>query len=131
MTHERHADFLHDAGFHEPGAETVSEIVKADMPDTSPPQSAPPRRFDDSNRTALVGEDNSGFLSGASKQVVHTLGERNFTGLAFWCLGSGYKEKLPGKVHMLPTLAGDFAAAHAGVERRDDHALEVFGSRVK
>ena len=31
MTHERHANFLQDAGLHEASVEAVAEIVKADV----------------------------------------------------------------------------------------------------
>ena len=34
MSHERHADFLQDAGFHQTGVEGMAEIVETHMPDT-------------------------------------------------------------------------------------------------
>ena len=51
MAHQRHANFLHDAGLHKAGIESVAEIMEANVADPSMSENRLPRCFDDPNRS--------------------------------------------------------------------------------
>jgi len=57
MAHERHANFLQDAGLHQAGVEGVAKIVKANVADTGALERGFPRALDDADRLALIAED--------------------------------------------------------------------------
>ena len=57
MAHERHADFLQDAGFHKACIEGVTEIVKTHMTDTGVLQGRFPRALHDAEGLAVVLKD--------------------------------------------------------------------------
>jgi len=57
MAHERHADFLHDAGFHEAGVERVAEIVEPHVADSGICECRLPGALHDPNRTAAKVDD--------------------------------------------------------------------------
>ena len=57
MTHKRHANFLHDAGFHEAGVERVAEIVETHVADSGICECRFPSALDDANRTAAKVDD--------------------------------------------------------------------------
>lgn len=52
MPHERHANFLQDAGFHQARVERVAEIMKTDVADFSVLERRLPRALNDADRTA-------------------------------------------------------------------------------
>ena len=51
MAHQRHANFLHDAGLHKAGIESVAKIMESNVADSSISENRLPRRFDDPNRS--------------------------------------------------------------------------------
>ena len=57
MAHERHANFLQDAGLHQAGVEGVAQIVKSDVADFGVLQRGFPRALDDADGLALVFDD--------------------------------------------------------------------------
>ncbi len=57
MAHERHADFLQDAGFHQAGIKGVAEIVKTHVADVGVFQCRLPRAFHDADRLAVKFDD--------------------------------------------------------------------------
>jgi hypothetical protein len=52
VAHERHANFLQDAGLHQAGIKGVAEIVETDMADTAVFERGLPGAFHDSDRLA-------------------------------------------------------------------------------
>ena len=57
MAHERHANFLHDTGFHQPGVKRVAEIVETYVPELGILQCVLPGALHDANRLAAVADD--------------------------------------------------------------------------
>ena len=125
MPHERHANLLQDAGLHQARIEGVAEIVKADVANASVLQRGFPRTFYDPDGTAAkIDHESFGFplLSQKRKQPVR---ERDFARFAFGRFRTRHEESLLGKIHVLPSLARDFAATHAGIESDDRHGVQV------
>ena len=59
MAHERHANFLQDAGLHQASVERVAEIMETDVADARISQCGFPRALDDANRAAPKADDES------------------------------------------------------------------------
>src|SRR5579872_5342704 len=59
MAHERHANFLQDAGLHQTRVEGMAKIVEAHMADPGVFERGFPRTLDDADLLAFVSEDNS------------------------------------------------------------------------
>lgn len=57
MTHERLADVLHDARFHEPRIERVAEVMEAVVADARAADRGLPRGFDLLNRVVVKREN--------------------------------------------------------------------------
>jgi hypothetical protein len=57
MTHERHADFLQDAGFHQARIERVAEVVKTDGAEIRVFERGLPRTLHDADWLAFVADD--------------------------------------------------------------------------
>ena len=55
----------------------------------------------------------------------------NLPHFSFGSFRFGHKQQPAGKIDILPELVRDLAAAHAGIERRDDNAPEVFRRSAK
>ena len=125
MPHERHANFLQDAGFHQPSVKGVAEIVKADVADLGAPERRFPRGLHDADgRTPEV--ENNAFRSALSKQkIVKTCCEGNLAGFSFGRLRTGYEENLAREINVLPALAGNLAPAHASIKSGNDHRAQV------
>ena len=64
MPHERHADFLQDAGFHQASVEGVAEIVKTDVAETGVFQRRLPRALHDADRLPFEVDHQSVGLCG-------------------------------------------------------------------
>ena len=75
MTHERHANFLQDAGFHQASVESVAEIMKPDVADSSVFERRFPRAFDDADRLALVRDDESFGLAALEQKLMEPLSQ--------------------------------------------------------
>ena len=67
MAHERHADFLQDAGLHQARVEGVAEIMKADVADSCVSERGLPRAFDVANWAAPKADDESFCLAAAEQ----------------------------------------------------------------
>jgi len=59
MTHERHADFLQDAGFHQARIERVAEVVETDGAEIRVFERGLPRTLHDADWLAFVADDQS------------------------------------------------------------------------
>ena len=70
MTHERHPDFLQDAGFHQAGVKGVAEIVETHVADPGIFQRRFPGALHDAQRLALVVKYQARGLT-AVKQIFH------------------------------------------------------------
>ena len=57
MAHERHADFLQDAGLHQASVKGMAEIVKADVADFGVSERGLPRALNDANWAASKADD--------------------------------------------------------------------------
>jgi hypothetical protein len=57
MAHERHANFLQDARFHQAGVERVAEIVETDVAELRVLERGFPRTLHDADRLAFVIDD--------------------------------------------------------------------------
>jgi hypothetical protein len=57
MAHERHANFLHDAGLHQARIEGVAKIMEANVTDPSVSEDCFPGRFYDPDRSVPVLND--------------------------------------------------------------------------
>jgi len=64
-------------------------------------------------------------LAVLKQMLVQAFGQRNLSGFAVRCFRVGDEQDFLGKVDVFPPLAGDFAAAHPGIERHGDHRVEV------
>ena len=68
MAHERHADFLHDAGFHKAGVEGVPEIVKTDVAKLGVFECGLPRALHDADWLVFIANDQA-FRLAVLKQI--------------------------------------------------------------
>ena len=68
MAHQRHADFLQDAGLHQAGVEGVAKIVKTHVAKTCFFKRGLPRALHDADCIILVADDES-FGSAMREQV--------------------------------------------------------------
>ena len=75
VAHERHADFLQDAGLHQARVEGVAEIVETDVADSRILQRGFPRSFHDADRTAVKVDQESLGLATFKQVRVKPLGE--------------------------------------------------------
>ena len=57
MAHERHADFLQDAGLHQAGIEGVAEIMETDVAELRIFERRLPRTFYDTDWLVFVADD--------------------------------------------------------------------------
>ena len=86
MSHERLADFLNDARFHEPGIKRVPQVMKADVPQLCSLQRFSPCGFDRADVAAAKRENEARGLPSCEKQIEHAAGERYLAALALWSL---------------------------------------------
>ena len=127
MTHERHANFLQDAGLHQASVEGVAEVMKADVADSSVFERRLPRAFDDADRLALIGDDETFRLAALEQKLMEPFCQWDLARFSLGCLRVSDSEQLAREVNVLPLLAGNLAAAHAGVECGDGHRAQVAG----
>src|SRR5437016_14250556 len=112
MAHQRHANFLHDAGLHQPGVESVAEIMKPHVPDACFFESRPPCRLDDLDRVAAELNQQTARLALRAEQLEQARGKRELARFSLRSLRAACIEDALGKVDILPALAGDFSPAH-------------------
>lgn len=125
MTHEGLADFLHDAGFHEPGVERVPKVMETDVADARAADGGLPCGLDCPHGMTFEGEDQAFRLWAKSEKIEQPVCERNLSRLAAGGLGTGYGKEPAIEIHVLPSLVEDFTASHAGVERCDNDLSKV------
>ena len=82
MAHQRLADFLHHSCFHEPCVERVPEIVETEIADARSTNSRLPSGLCSDQGLAFERKEQALFLSIDDEELVDTLGEGNFAGLA-------------------------------------------------
>jgi len=70
MTHECHANFLQDLGFHQPSVEGVAEIMETDMADLRVLECSLPGAFNDPDWFALVGNHEAFGFAILQQQIV-------------------------------------------------------------
>src|SRR5258708_7318960 len=70
MPHQRLADFLHDASFHEPRVECVTEVMKPAITDASTADGSDPSGLDDADRFTLKREEQTLLLAFGKKKIV-------------------------------------------------------------
>ena len=88
MAHQRHADFLQDAGLHEAGVEGVAKIVEADVADTCVFQRGFPRALDDADRLAAETDVDTFGLALCKQQLTEAPGQGNLAAFSFRCFGT-------------------------------------------
>lgn len=125
VAHQCHADFLEDAGLHEPSVEGVAEIVEADVADTGFLQSGSPRALYDVDWLAVVFDYKALGFALLPEAVAEPFGERNLARFPFRCFGMRDRKDLLREVDIFPPLGGDLATAHTGVESDKEHGAEV------
>ena len=125
MTHERHADFLQDAGLHQAGIEGVAEIVETDVAELRVFERSLPRTLHDADWLVFVANDQAFGLAVLKQVLQEPFGQGNLSGLPFGCLRTGDEQQLAREVDILPTLAGDLPAPHPRIEGGNDHGVEV------
>ena len=86
MAHERHADFLQDAGLHQAGIEGVAEIVEAHVANTCVFERGLPGSFHDAERLVFVLKDQAFRLPVLKQELEQTAAQGNLTGFPFRCL---------------------------------------------
>ena len=74
MTHERHADFLQDAGLHQARVKGVAEIVKTDVADGGILQSRFPRALYYAYGLAAELDDKPLVFAALDQMIVQPLG---------------------------------------------------------
>ena len=94
MTHERHADLLHDAGFHEAGVKRVAEIMETHVADSGIFQCCLPGALHDANRTAAKVDHQAVGFALLKQKLVQAFGQRNLSGFAFGSLRARNEEDL-------------------------------------
>lgn len=125
MAHQRHADFLQDAGLHQPSVKGVPEIVKPKMPDLGVSQSRRPSALDNPHPAAVEVDDQAFRFSMLVEVCVQAFAQRNLSRLPFGRLRVRYKQNPLSEVDVFPTLRSDLAAAHPGVERHKSHGVQM------
>lgn len=125
VAHQGFADFLHDARFHEPGVKGVPEIVKPAIADSRAAHRRLPRGLDLLDRVRLEGEDESRVLPLFGEKPREAFRKRYLAALPSGGLRLGDKEQVPAEIDVFPQLVEEFAAPHAGIERRYDDRAEV------
>ena len=83
MAHERHADFLQDAGLHQAGVEGVAEVVETDVANPAVLECGLPGSLQDPDLLSAKAEDNVLVLAGARKQLEEPRGKRDLPCFAF------------------------------------------------
>ena len=125
MAHERHPDFLEDARFHQAGIERVAQIVETNGSELGVPECRCPRAFDGPDRLGLVVDDQPSVLAVLKQKLMEPLSQGDLARLPFGRLRARNRHQLAGEIDVLPPLAGDFAAPHAGIEGGNDHGAQV------
>ena len=74
MAHQRHADFLQDAGFHQTRVKGVAEIVKTDVADSGILQGRLPGALYDADGAIVISNDEALGLALLYKQFEQTVG---------------------------------------------------------
>ena len=86
MSHERHANFLHDTRFHQPGIERVAEVVETYVAYTCIFERGFPRTFDDAKRPVIVCEDQAGGFLVRGQKLMQPVAQRNLAGFTLGSL---------------------------------------------
>lgn len=77
MAHERHANFLQDAGLHQASVERVAEIMETDVADARISQCGFPRALDDADRATTEVDHQSPFFPTFKQVLVKPFGKRD------------------------------------------------------
>ena len=77
MSHQRHANLLQDAGFHQSSIEGMAEIVKTDMPDAGALKRGFPGAFHDADRAAAEIDHETLWFAVLNQVVEQPLGQRD------------------------------------------------------
>ena len=85
-----------------------------------------PRAFHDPDPLALKLDHEASGSAVCDEEFVQAFGERDLAHFAFGRFGVGDRDDLLGEINVRPPLRSDLAAAHARIERHDDHGVEVF-----
>src|ERR1700731_3284142 len=99
--------------------------MKTDVTERGIFQRRLPGALDDPDWSATK-VDYETFRFAVFKQVrIQPTGQWNLSRFSFRRFRVRNEENLLREIQVLPALAGDFAAAHAGVERHDGHHVQV------
>jgi len=131
MAHQVHAHFLQYAGLHEPRVEGMSKIVKSQVTNARVSEGRRPRAFHDADGTSAKADDGSLGFAPFPEIVAEPVRERNLTRFTFGCFGARDRKHVPGEIDVLPKLVRDLTPAHAGVERHENHEVEVILRNAK
>lgn len=83
MAHQRHADFLQDAGLHQAGVEGVAEVVETDVANPAVFEGRFPGGLENPDLLSAVAENNVLVLAGARKLLEEPRCKRNLPCFAF------------------------------------------------
>ena len=83
VPHQGFADFLQDAGFHQPAVEAMPEVVEPVVANSGAADRRHPGRLDFADGLAFEGKDQPLRFLLRAKEFEETLGERDLAALAF------------------------------------------------
>ena len=75
MAHERHANFLHDAGLHQASVKGVAEVVETHVTDSGIPQRRLPGALDDADRLPAEADDEALWLALLKQKLMEPTGQ--------------------------------------------------------
>jgi hypothetical protein len=106
VAHERHADFLHDAGFHQTGIKRVAEIVETHVADPGILQRRLPGALDDPDWLPSEADDEALLLAVLEQELMQPPRQRNLARLPFGSFRARHEQHLAGEVDKLgiPTV---------------------------
>jgi len=85
----------------------------------------PPRGFHDPDRLALELDHDPIRPAPLQEKRIEPICQRNFPQFSSRCFGVRDRDDSLREIDILPTLAGDLAPAHTGIEGDHDHGAEV------
>ena len=83
MAHERHANFLQDAGLHQASVEGMAKVVETDVADSCLFQCSLPRALDDADGLALVPDNDARGLLVVKQILEQPPGQRDLSRFSF------------------------------------------------